>query len=180
MWSLLLLLLGSTLTFQLKQIIIIWASFSIGRAMRQQQLKLSWAELSVLLERVKRSHPKRIRHGYRSELDFVCDSMPRYDLRLYVDLIVSFVFLAYAKLISDLTSSVAASFACSVCECVRLCLSVTVGRFYAQTSSWAMRDQSRSHTISVSYVKRKNLIDLGLCREVTALCHALCNCWEYL
>lgn len=40
---LLLLLLGSTLTFQLKQIIIIWASFSIGRAMRQQQLKLSWA-----------------------------------------------------------------------------------------------------------------------------------------
>lgn len=88
--------------------------FSIGRAMRQQQLKLSWAELSVLLERVKRSHPKRIRHGYRSELDFVCDSMPRYDLRLYVDLIVSFVFLAYAKLISDLTSSVAASFACSV------------------------------------------------------------------
>lgn len=59
---LLLLLLGSTLTFQLKQIIIIWASFSIGRAMRQQQLKPSWAELSwaarsVLLERVKRSHP---------------------------------------------------------------------------------------------------------------------------
>lgn len=99
---LLLLLLGSTLTFQLKQIIIIWASFSIGRAMRQQQLKLSWAGQSSA-ERVVGAC-QEIAPQYRIELDFECD----WCRVMICDLVVSFVFLAYAKLIIDLTSSVAA------------------------------------------------------------------------
>lgn len=136
------------------------AQAELGRA------ELSWAEQSGA-ERVVGAC-QEIAPQYRTELDFVCDSMPRYDLRSRCrsQSFTCFSFLCKTNYRSHFKRC---SFICMqfvaqwVCECV----CVTVGRFYAQT-------------INVSYVKRKNLIDLELYWEVTALCYVLCNCWEYL
>lgn len=118
----LLLLLGSTLTFQLKQIIIIWASFSIGRAMRQQQLKLSWAEQSRAelgsAERVVGAC-QEIAPQYRIELDCECD----WCRVMICDLVVSFVFSCLCKT-NYRSHFKRCSFICMQCvdQCVCVCV----------------------------------------------------------